>query len=156
MTAPDRKFMAAVNDPKAHAPPEYQFEPAPVDPRPTGGHGEPVVYPVLPGGLLNYRPPLEDRRQLRPWVHAFLGFSSCAFVTAACSFVAAIFLSGRNANWRDSVLPMVIICLIPLAVFVAVGLLLRSRGVWYAFLPAALAGWACVSLLEGWCFLAML
>src|SRR5687768_555204 len=86
MSDSGRSFMNAVNDPAAHAPPGFHLEPVRVEPKPVASSDDVGGAPALvSSGMLDYRPPQEDRRRLRRWVHASLGFVTCLVVTAAAN-----------------------------------------------------------------------
>ena len=105
----------------------------------------------LPPGTLGYRSAGDERPQAPKWVQALVGFVGCLAVTGVLNFLggfAVLSTGSRSAR----LLLAVLVCVAALVPFLLLGLSLRRRGRWAAFLPGALAGWGVAALLEGICF----
>jgi hypothetical protein len=104
-----------------------------------------------PHGTLGYRSVRDERPQAPKWVQALVGFLGCGAVTGALNFLGGFaVLSAGSRGARVYVAALV--CLLGLVPFLLLGLSLRRRGRWMAFLPGVLAGWGVAALLEGICY----
>jgi hypothetical protein len=104
-----------------------------------------------PPGTLGYRSVRDERPQPPKWVQALVGFVGCAAVTAAFNFFGGFLVLDVNTRWV-SVLLAGLVCVAGLVPFLRLGLSLRRRGRWPAFLPGVLAGWGVAALVEGICY----
>jgi hypothetical protein len=102
-------------------------------------------------GTLGYRSAHHERPQAPKWVQALVGFAGCVAVTGVLNFFGGFAVLSADSHWVRIFLAA-LVCLLGLVPFLLLGLSLRRRGRWTAFLPGALAGWGVAALLEGWCF----
>jgi hypothetical protein len=104
-----------------------------------------------PPGTLGHRSARDERPQAPKWVQALVGFAGCVAATGVLNFFGGFAVLSADPHWAR-ILLAALVCLLGLVPFLLLGLSLRRRGRWTAFLPGALAGWGVAALLEGWCF----
>lgn len=110
-----------------------------------------------PPPLLEYRSPADERRQWPKAVQALIGFVLCGGTSAAFNFGSGFAAASfTRQEMLGAILVTLMIVLVPLFLFGMLGWNLRRRGVWPAFLPGALAGWAVAFLVEGFCFVSLM
>jgi hypothetical protein len=131
----------------------------PSDPGPSIPPAELPQAPSPPPHMepLGYRSGRDERRQAPVAVQALVGFVISGATSAAFNFASGFLADGFSRNEiTERVVVTLAIVFIPLILFGVLGRNMRRRGVWRAFLPGALAGWAIAFLVEGWCFVALL